>query len=357
MFMVCTVARALSPTNYRIVSQYPLKVPAGITSIGTGFYNGISIVGSGSGSATGGNFHALYWSTPTSTAVDLNPAGYNSSQAHYLDGSQIVGEAYNSGNSDGRAFLWNGNAQSAVDLQPPGFRFSTAYKAGNGWQVGAVWAEVGHAYLWHGSASSAIDLNPSGSSGSQALFTDGIQQLGSATFGHDHAMLWTGTAASAVDLNPAGYANSYGRAFSNGQQIGLADPNTGGRHAMLWQGTAQSAVDLNPAGWITSEGFSTNGFQQVGGGRVKVTDTQTRALLWTGTAASSVDLGALLPADTNSLARYIDANGHIFGFAWTGNLDYAVEWAAVPEPSTICLGLFSMAALGFRTRLQSARGW
>jgi hypothetical protein len=218
---------------------------------------------------------------------------------------------------------------------------------------------VGHAYLWHGTASSAIDLNPSGSTGSQAISTDGIHQVGSADFagGHDHAALWAGTAASAVDLHPSGgYEVSYASNFTGNQQIGIAlSSSTGAYHAMVWNGTTESAVDLDPSGWIESDAYATNGVQQVGSGKVQTTVGDTHALLWNGTAASFIDLGALLPAGTGSVAKYIDANGHIFGLAASGNFDYAIEWAPVPEPSTICLGLLGIVVFGSHIRMRQAR--
>jgi hypothetical protein len=118
---------------------------------------------------------------------------------------------------------------------------------------------------------------------------------------------------------------------------------------MVWAGTAASAVDLNPVGWIQSDVFATNGVQQVGSGKVKTTVGDTHALLWSGTANSFVDLGALLPAGTGSRATYIDSNGHIFGLASSGNLDYAIEWAPVPvpEPPTILL-ICGIVAVGVR---------
>src|SRR5204862_2050851 len=82
------------------------------------------------------------------------------------------------------ALLWHGSAASAVDLNPAGFESSHALAAWGDQQGG--WAGditnskyAGHAALWSGSARSFIDLNPSAdAAGAVSVISgmnDGIQ--------------------------------------------------------------------------------------------------------------------------------------------------------------------------------------
>lgn len=340
----CTVVEALPPTGYTIVHQYSLKSPTGFNRFFNALdYRGASVVGDGSGSATGNNSHALLWATPSSTPVDLHPIGYASSQAIGVDGNQIVGVVRTVADNDSHAFLWDGPAHSAIDLHPDGYRFSTTYNVHNGWQYGAAWLGSSHAFKWQGTAESGIDMHPAGYRASWATFGDGSHTVGTVTplTGQDHAALWTDD-DSVIDLNPPGYPRSYGLHFSENQQVGQAYFESGGSyHAFLWSGTAESGVDLNPPGWRSSSATATNGFQQVGGGRVSATSGDGHALLWNGTADSFVDLGALLPVGTSSSAFHIDERGHVFGRAVSGNLEYVIEWAPIPEPSVSLLVAFA----------------
>jgi hypothetical protein len=64
---------------------------------------------------TGGNSHALLWSSTAASVVDLNPSGFISSYANGTSGGQQVGYGTTGGNY--HALLWSGTAASAVDLQ------------------------------------------------------------------------------------------------------------------------------------------------------------------------------------------------------------------------------------------------
>jgi hypothetical protein len=110
------------------------------------------------------------------------------------------------GNGSGHALLWTGTAASVVDLNPSGFDSSQAYGVGGGQQVGEGIPSGGgafHALLWSGTAASAVDLNPSGFYSSDAKATNGQLEVGTgqaSSTSDGIAMLWSGTAASAVNL-------------------------------------------------------------------------------------------------------------------------------------------------------------
>ncbi|MGD1278491.1 MAG: PEP-CTERM sorting domain-containing protein [Tepidisphaeraceae bacterium] len=357
-------ARAASYTGTVL---YPLTLPSGFASV-TASGNPQTaaagqVVGYGNDTATGGYDHAVLWSGPAGSAVDLNPAGFTASFADGTNGAQQVGWG------NGHALLWAGTAGSAVDLNPTGFMESEAYGTDGTHQVGYAWGTATsiqyHALLWTGNAASAVDLNPTGFPDSKAYGTDGTQQVG---WGDDHALLWTGTAASAVDLNPTNLTGTWSSAaygISGTQQVGYGSGSATGvnAHALLWSGTPGSAVDLNPTnltGFTDSEANGTNGTQQVGYGYGSGTDSNNHALLWSGTPDSAVDLQLLLPATPggawyDSCAYTIDPAGNVYGTAdgtfndVTGT--FAVEWSPVPEPASLgLLGLAGGMLLMRRTR-------
>src|SRR5690348_2847232 len=59
----------------------------------------MSVVGSGSGSGTGGYTHALLWSG-ADQIIDLNPAGFAASDAAGTSSTEQVGEAFGPSNSN-----------------------------------------------------------------------------------------------------------------------------------------------------------------------------------------------------------------------------------------------------------------
>jgi hypothetical protein len=372
VFLATIVSLTVTPTfaqTYIGIDLYTLAVPNGfggnfsipgyssMASAGT-------VVGSGFGSGTGGKNHALVWSGPTGTVVDLNPTnliGLDSSDVFGTNGTQQVGYGF-SNDIVAHALLWNGTANSAVDLQPTnlnGFTSTTAFGTNGTQQVGdGINGGFEHALLWNGTANSAVDLHPTNLSGfdnSFAYGTDGSQQVGSGGGGSGlgglyHALLWSGTAGTAVDLHPTklgGFLDSTAYATRSGQQVGDGQGELNGNsyvHALLWNGTPESAVDLNPTninGFVfgDSHAYGTNGIQQVGiGGGVETAtgDLVEHALLWSGTADSAVDLNLLLPTGfISSVAYNIDSQGDVFGSAEDshGNT-HAVEWLPVPEPAT-----------------------
>jgi hypothetical protein len=310
-------------------------------------------------------FHAVLFSA-NQTVTDLNPSNFTLSEAEATDGIQQVGDGQTPATGGNQhALLWNGSAASAVDLNPSSLGVTNSFTngVGGGQQVGYGYGsdEISHALLWTGTASSAVDLNPSnlGITYSFATATNGVQQVGYGSTEQDpntnHALLWTGTANSAVDLTPSnlGITDCVASGVGGGQEVGDGDSaSTGGNpHALVWNGTANSAVDLNPSSMDITSSFAiaTNGSEQVGYGSGSGTGGSSNALLWTGTADSAVDLQSLLPSPGLfqnwiwSEALSVDASGDVFGiaesdsqFSITTNY-YAVEWTAVPEPSSLTL--------------------
>lgn len=171
--------------------------------------------------------HAAFWSGAAATYQDFHPfaLGFAFSKALGLFAGQQVGYVssypYPAPNPLGgyetgeHAVLWNGTAASAVDLHPAGFD-SSAANATNGVQQGG-WAYSAasaggshlHAMMWLGAAASAVDLHPAGYVDTRVNAMSGNLQVGEGWDGPSsdnssarHAFVWSGTAASVIDLNP-----------------------------------------------------------------------------------------------------------------------------------------------------------
>ncbi len=349
LLMFAAAVSALAQT-YTGTNLYTISAPTGfdiifiqlgessLSPVGHG-----QVIGYGSGPATTTDVrhnHALFWSAPAGSAVDLNPQGCNDSVAWGVLGGQQVGAC------DGHALLWSGTAGSSVDLHPSisfGFDQSRALAVADGHQVGyGILAGHSHAALWSGSPESIVDLNPVGFAWSAAYGTAGNHQVGYGSFTDEvgispRALLWSSTAESAVDLNPAGFGGSYAYGVDAEQQVGSAEITEGSSrviHAHLWSGSAASAVDLHgalsPGLFSFAYGVSRRhqvGFTVTGGA------SNWGAVAWSGTAESVVDLHNLLPDGfIQSWAHTIDVSGNIFGIAkenGTGIL-HAVKWT--PDP-------------------------
>jgi hypothetical protein len=108
--------------------------------------------------------HALLWHGSADSAIDLHPAGFDSSQATGVWGETQVGSGVldTSTNAVGHALLWRGSAESVVDLHPPGYHSSGAAAVARNFQIGGgVLADGGVPVplVWNGTAQSAVDLN------------------------------------------------------------------------------------------------------------------------------------------------------------------------------------------------------
>ncbi len=358
-------AYAGGPPAYTYTNLSVLTVPSGyISGIEGVSRDGTQVVGI-QGVSGSGFLGALLWNNPTSSAVNLTPAGFSDSAALATNGTIQVGSGRSQGTGGNEhALLWTGTAASVVDLNPAGFAQSQANAIFGNQEVGFAWDGNNNAMIWTGTSGSAIDLNPSGSSyyGSDAIATNGVQQVGyaflnSSSGATNHAMLWNGSASSAVDLNPSTTNFSQALGTSGTQQVGIGLFGSY-YNAMLWTGAANTAVDLNPSGYQSSEALATNGKYQVGYGQLAGGVDQ--ALLWDGNASSWVDLSALIPGPVEaSQALAIDGGGDVFGYAIENNSYYEVEWKPVPEPSSLALGgIGTLALLALRRRrypIHSAR--
>lgn len=347
MTLLCLVSFSPATAQYRAA----LYKPTGFSETFGYGTAGNQQIGSGSGSATGGNTHALLWSGNESNYIDLNPSGYDGSSAYSTDGVHQVGIGYQG--SEQHAMLWSGSAAGAVDLNPANFGYSFAYGVDGNQQVGGgTGTSTGggtHALLWNGTASSVVDLHPGGvyeESTAYRIHNGMIAGVGITNTLY-HAMTWSGTADSFIDLHPAGYDESVASGVADGMVVGYAyGTATGGsNHALLWHGGAEDYTDLNPAGYSGSFAYQTNGSEQAGLG---VINGEEHAMVWSSTAASAVDLHSLLPSGyLFSQARGIAADGSIFGYAYDGTSYSAVRWTpnAVPAPEASATALMGFGAM------------
>jgi hypothetical protein len=192
--------------------------PAGITE---SFANGVAgskQVGYGYGSSTGDNNHALLWSSTAASKVDLNPTGFTESYANdvIITGgvttattAEVGSGAGSATNGETHALLWTDTAASKVDLHPTtGYSFSEALGISAAGQVGDGFGDSTlsnyHALYWNGTAASVMDLHPSLSAlgydfvSSQAFSIAANGNIvGTATDDglHTYAILWTPTSS------------------------------------------------------------------------------------------------------------------------------------------------------------------
>jgi hypothetical protein len=353
-----SLARA---ATYVGVDLYILQAPADLPHFSALYAFG-GQVGGRAAMPLSDTFHAVLWSGPAGTPVDLTPV--RTAQVNGLVAGQQVGSVspdLTVGAAPGpHAAFWSGTRASMVDLNPSELMTSAALATDGNHQVGYVTvalsaggSRIPQAALWSGSAASVINLHPAGYTQSQANAVRDGQEVGQAVTGSvNHAMLWSGAAASAIDLNPAGADSSFALGVGGGQQVGVANFPGFSSHAALWSGTVGSFVDLTPpnsASTIFSEALDVRGGVQVGYVQVGSFD---HAYLWTSTAASATDLQLLLPENLeHSRALSIDATGNIFGLAGDASgHTHAVEWSPVPEPPTFALlfgGLILLVASQF----------
>lgn len=231
-------------------------------------------VGQASSGIAGAEEHAILWDGTSEGFVDLSPSwspqysvGFNTAFNQQVGISSLGGFT--------QATLWTGTAASAVNLNPAGFETSVATGTDGTRQAGTAWngsgfSAVTHAGMWSGTAASWVDLHPA----SGALYSSGVAISGTQVGGlirttqGDRAVLWNGTAESMVNLHPDGTGISEITGVANGYQVGRAviggslqvggAPGTwigGSSHAYLWQGSSGSAFDLHgllPSGFISS---------------------------------------------------------------------------------------------------------
>ncbi len=371
---------------YTGVVLYRLNTPAGFSAVTPSGYPMAAAGGQtvGYGTTATGNSHALLWAR-SSTAVDLNPSGFNSSIAYATNAAVIGGGSteqvgsVTAANGVMHAALWNSSSGAFIDLNPanlPGVTNSelfcvgpygdtlTAYGSGSAFGKNSLnpngYNDHALALNYTGRPSlAAVDLNPTNITGftnSEAIGGQGQYEVGHGygpgTSGSNHALSWNNTSSSTIDLNPTNLAGvststaTYLATATSGllQDVGYGSgtATAGNNHALLWYNSANTAVDLNPLGFASSLANRTDGVEQLGVGYKAGDVADAHALLWYGSASSAVQLEGLLPATgawTNSIANTFDAAGNAYGTA-TGTYNgvsgtYAVKWIPTSTVSAV----------------------
>ncbi|HTV48927.1 MAG TPA: hypothetical protein VMG59_10840 [Phycisphaerae bacterium] len=172
--------------------------------------------------------HAFFWMGLAHKPIDLNPSGFTMSEADaiYEPGGKIepdvaaagaweVGTGTPPSSKFSHALLWQQQNPAAVDLNPAGFDSSKAVAITSNEQAG--WGNPAgssntHALVWNSTAASCIDLHqflPIGYTDSVATCIDSDGDVfGSATdaSGRVHAIEWkylsptAGEASNSVDI-------------------------------------------------------------------------------------------------------------------------------------------------------------
>jgi hypothetical protein len=236
--------------------------------------------------------HAALWQGSSHTFTDLNPAGtcgscQPGSNAYDTDGTYIVG----SSGSPQHAFLWKlGQLTTPVDLNPAGFEYSEAYVVHSSAQAGYAFSNTtntNHAVFWHGTAASAVDLTPSTMSSAYATGLGHRSEVGCGTpvgMSVTHALLWHGTAASMIDLQPSGFTDSCARAAQGSVEVGYGHVSgTGAQHALLWKGSATTAVDLQqylPNTFTSSQAYAIDTAGAILGSAYSTSTGAWHAVIW-----------------------------------------------------------------------------
>lgn len=171
--------------------------PAGYSSSFGNSTDGTQQVGEG---YLGSSLRAMLWSGSAGSFVDLTPIGMQAS-AKGVDGGVQVGYASSSSSIfPQHAYQWGGSAATAEDINPTGYNFSQANAVKNGMIVGYGGPDsTPHALVW--TSSGTTDLN-STMEWDYAWGTNGVQQVGYGYLNNTrHALVWSGSAGSQVDLN------------------------------------------------------------------------------------------------------------------------------------------------------------
>jgi hypothetical protein len=199
---------------------------------------------------------AMLWHGTAASAINLHPAGFESSAAFGVDGNTQVGHALTAAGLSSRAIMWQGSAESFINLHPAaGYRESWLEDVSGNTQVGFATTDAtlssGHAMLWRGAADNFVDLHPDGYVGSAALAVAGDQQVGHgfSAGSLNHALVWNGTAASVVDLHSTLADMSIDFVSSeaydvdaNGSIVGIARDINQNSYAMLWTPVPEPSV-------------------------------------------------------------------------------------------------------------------
>jgi hypothetical protein len=302
------------------------------------------------GRADIGAIAPLCWSLPSAAWTNIAPTA-PSGEVDGARSDQLVGQLV------AHAVLWQGPSRTLMDLNPAGWDRSQALATSGEWQAGFVYTALpgtDQAAVWHGSAGSFTLLHPAGALESQATAADGVYQGGwvHLSAGVTHAAVWAGTAQSMIDLNPPGASGSDISGMFGGQIVGEVSYGIGSRAAM-WPSLTSPFIDLTPPGITYATLSATCGSAQVG---YLSSNQFPGAAIWFGTAASYTPLGPYLPAGyQNSIATSVAFDGHEYivgGYAEnisTGNFQ-AMVWIGVPAPTSLTVLVAGGVALGVRRR-------
>lgn len=153
--------------------------------------------------ASTGYVHPCMWTGPSHTFTDLFVAsrmqfGY----AYATDGTLVGGSVIYKNSAYYHATIWNGTANSALDLNPAGYTTSEIVGMIPGIQMGYVkLAGSGpQAALWRGTTESLHIIAPEGAISSKLYDSDGTRFVGYVrTTGWASAAIWWGEDAATIE--------------------------------------------------------------------------------------------------------------------------------------------------------------
>lgn len=219
--------------------------------------NGTLHVGSQTNDDASGNYwtHAVIWSEPSLSPLDLHPADYSSSYLNAIDGDSQYGSVNTPYPAPSpRAAKWSGTRDSFVSMHPEGASNSSVTGAGDGQQVGVVnqWNSP-VAALWAGSAASYTPFVAPGFVANALSGCEGGFQFGTVTYadGHSSAYLWRGNPEEGIDVGAVS-GTTFTSTYANGMDIepdgtivvvgqGF-NPAAGRFEALMWRGTAGCGI-------------------------------------------------------------------------------------------------------------------
>lgn len=257
---------------------------------------------------------------PTSSGIcnlgvlpDSISAYYSSAaQAVSADGTTVVGDAMNDGNT--RAFRWRNDGAGLLDLgtlkaDNSGESFATEVSADGSTIIGRAQADDNNfrAYRWVDDGSGMLDLGSlrtdnRGSSEAVDVSADGSIIVGSAKNDddRDRAFRWINDGKGMLDLGTL-KANNTGNSIANAVSsdgstiVGRAQVDVGS-HAFRWRDDGKGMLDL---GTLKADGSGSSDAKDVsanGGVIVGHSDSdmgEERAFRWTDDGKGMLDLGTL----------------------------------------------------------------
>ncbi|MCB9852670.1 MAG: hypothetical protein H6819_06215 [Phycisphaerales bacterium] len=292
--------------------------------------------------------HPVVWETPTSSGVDITPAGSVGGGIRDAAGDYFVGWYWHTYSCPSGGQTWTCGWQSAAYWAGANLAFTEAphgsgpeydIAAGTDGEriVGTLTYEytegnyTSYATMWTPPASGQ-SLHPSGvASNSSASAVDGAYQYGSYNTPlpgpSTHAARWSGSSATFVDIHPDGFSRSWVSGAADGQAVGTAVLGST-NHAMMWVGA--TTIDLTPGG-LAGNATDADGGLQIG-------DVGSHAAIWAGTPESYFDLNSVLPPDysgatADSIEVAEDGTVRVVGSGYVpARSRYeAIVWESLPD--------------------------